>query len=871
MRFSVKALALCSVFLYNIFDSTITNAQCGYATGLGCSNTEYNNFGARSIEYNTPETIEYDNFISAYHSTIIREYSGDIKVWGERKAPNGSSNQTTPLSINVTNFANLTGTILKFGQGSQGFGASQGIVLTTTGLFIWGDQGSVLANSLTSSTAFQKLTINGNNTGLPTGVNPTDVKMMFVTRNTIAITTCSGNVWVISQVGNKRGNGNSGNATSWYRVKTGSGTNDFLTDIIAVRGCPNALIALKSDNTVWTWGNNTYLGNGSNASNRSYATQMVLPSGINAIKMIGATQSSSNSIAYYILDIDGKLFSLGNNSVRQLGNWSTSNSNSWVRPRYNSASGATMDDIIWISPNEHDGNNYAAINVINSKLELHNWGANDDRMLGRGTSSSVNPGIPGGLSYPTDKVLSVETGGHTSMITLKCEPNYGYVGHQINGSVGNGIASEAYVNTFVFNNTANIQICGATTVPEINVISNPTMGSNGNICTSSKVLLEGYPAGGAFSIVSGPGSIVNNELSFTGVGTVTVQYAVYIDGCPGLNVTANRSFISENCAIYYTIEGRVWNDPNYNAIQENTEVGTNISTAQYSGLWINLVNSSDSVIASQPIGLDGSYSIAVTRNGTYTLQITTSQVGINIKSSDAFNPSNTTLPTGWEYTGTNVEGVPDIANQTGSITTIVVNNANVYNQNFGILDVTLPVKLALFNATKNESTVLLEWTTSSELNNYGFTIQRSEDGYKWNDLGFVNSKSKNGISNYNIEYDYTDYSPIAGKNMYRLLQSDFDGAYEYSQVKLIVFESAELDIPIKIYPNPVNSIMNINGLNGGETISITDILGKAVYNQAINSNANTLIVNLENLQSGLYHLNIIQKNGRINYFKILKK
>src|SRR5690606_13177706 len=154
-------------------------------------------------------------------------------------------------------------------------------------------------------------------------------------------------------------------------------------------------------------------------------------------------QTTTYRPTYYILMTDGNLYAMGDNSVRQIGDWTTTERREWQQPRYNSASGPVMDNILWISPNEHDGR-YGSINVINANKNLYNWGYNDESMLGRGTTNgSVNPGIPNGLTT-SSIVTSVHTGGHTTMITEQCQTNFGYVGHRIDGSMGNGSNENMY-------------------------------------------------------------------------------------------------------------------------------------------------------------------------------------------------------------------------------------------------------------------------------------------------------------------------------------------------------------------------------------------------------------------------------------------
>ena len=267
--------------LFTVLFTSFSNiySQCAVPT-IGCPNTNLANYGANS---NTDAaTIEYDNFVSSFHSTVARTGDGTFQLWGEEMANNGVSHLYSPTLLNATNYPALgTATPLKVAVASNFFSTPQGILLATDGLYAWANEGTVLDNSITSSSVFQKLTINGNSNGLPTGMVPADVKMMFVTFQTIAITTCSGDVWVLSQNANMRGNGATGSNTVWSRVTTTAAGNPFLTNVVATRGSAGALMALCSDGTVYTWGNNVYLGNNTaNIGTQNRVRQMTLPAAI---------------------------------------------------------------------------------------------------------------------------------------------------------------------------------------------------------------------------------------------------------------------------------------------------------------------------------------------------------------------------------------------------------------------------------------------------------------------------------------------------------------------------------------------------------------------------------------------------------------
>ncbi len=734
-------------------------APCSYLPGIGCSGTNLNNYGANSGT--DASTIEYDNFVSTFHSSIIREYSGDFKVWGEKTAAASAANLTVPSLINNLNYPGLTGRILKASMGSNTTSATQGILLTTTGLFAWGTAGGVLSTTIKSTPAFQKITGLGNEFGLPGSVRPEEVKSMFATFQTLAIVTCSGEAYVLSQQANMRGNGATGAANTWARVQQTGGA--ALLNVSVLRGSPGAMMALTNDGNVWTWGVSTWLGNATagngQSADRTRATLMIKPVGAaGTIKMIGVTGANSfvsgttASTSYYLLYANGNLYSLGKNTLKELGDWTTIDKTTWVQPRYTSASGPVMNNITWISPNEHDNAQGATINVLTNGFNVYNWGSNGQSSLGRGTgtaNATVDPGTPGGL-VSTDKILAIETGGHTTMIVKNCVANYGYVGHQINGSVGNNTEATANINTFSYS-TPYIQICGATTVPQINTTGTPSFGANGLICSSTSVQLAPTPAGGTLRVASGPGTLSGTQLSFTGAGNVTVEYTVSVSEC-GAPVTSTRVFSIESCTLV-NVSGRIWNDANGNAVVDPGE------TAAANGLWANLVAPNGLVVSSVKVNADGTYTVSTpgVMTGNYQIILTNTEnyVGKPVSSSD-------TPAGGYGYTGSNVANTGNPSNRTGVVNIGPLTGGGVSNINFGISNdpAVLPVVYAAVSATLQDGQLNVKWTTNSETNNRKFDVQASADGQNFTTIGEVITLAPDGTSATPLDYEFV--KSIAG-------------------------------------------------------------------------------------------------------------
>ena len=193
----------------------------------------------------------YDQIVSDFHSTIARRQDGSLVVWGEKKANNGINDVLTPQEINSTNYPNLTGIPIRGTLGSNNgeiVGSTQAILLTTTGLFVWGDRGAVIGTSLTTSSSFQKITVDGKVDGLPLGVSPKDVKMMTATFRSLAILTYTGEVWVLGRNLNMYGDGSTVATDTWHQVQSATAPNSILKGVVHFRMSLLTCFAVDSNN-----------------------------------------------------------------------------------------------------------------------------------------------------------------------------------------------------------------------------------------------------------------------------------------------------------------------------------------------------------------------------------------------------------------------------------------------------------------------------------------------------------------------------------------------------------------------------------------------------------------------------------------------
>jgi hypothetical protein len=180
----------------------------------------------------------------------------------------------------------------------------------------------------------------------------------------------------------------------------------------------------------------------------------------------------------------------------------------------------------------------------------------------------------------------------------------------------------------------------------------------------------------------------------------------------------------------------------------------------------------------------------------------------------------------------------------------------------------LPIELLSFDANSNQQVVDLNWSTASETNSDYFTIEKTRDGYNFETVVTMDAA---GNSTSLLHYATKDNSPYQGISYYRLKQTDFNGAYTYSDLQMVDFNSNQ-EFSFEIYPNPADgSIFNIafnSGFNEEFLIVVRDMMGRECYSKTFyvqeNQKNSFAIDPYSDLVKGIYLVSVRSMNRSQN-------
>ena len=186
--------------------------------------------------------------------------------------------------------------------------------------------------------------------------------------------------------------------------------------------------------------------------------------------------------------------------------------------------------------------------------------------------------------------------------------------------------------------------------------------------------------------------------------------------------------------------------------------------------------------------------------------------------------------------------------------TLLLDNLTYQVSTNGAQAAALPVTLSSFTAKPTpDNKVSLAWVTSTEQVNKGFRIERqagNENG-KFEQIGFVGSKAKDGNSQNMLTYNFIDAAPKVGAaSFYRLVQEDLDGKLTYTEVRVVKLNGQSVSM---VFPNPSNGAVNISRTADGKkmNIQVIDQSGK-IISQVNNITDANYKLNIP--QSGIYSI-----------------
>lgn len=297
------------------------------------------------------------------------------------------------------------------------------------------------------------------------------------------------------------------------RPVVGPGGLGILTNIVQIDAGSHSSVALRSDGTVWVWGNGTGIN--------------YYPEQVQGLPQI--TKISIKGGHVLALDINGEVWSWGENTYGQVGNNTYTYVYSPVQV-LDQAGTNVMDSIIDI------GTGMMHSFAIHSNGTAYSWGSNNNGQLGDGTTFDryypvqiLGPGGSGLL----DNIVELE-GGHMLSVARKSDgtiycwgDNYTSLPVVINGICG--VLSIDYVNDF--------------SSTQINLFPNPIDGNS-----SFNITAEGNDQIKAIQILNSSGQILKS-LDSLNVNHLKVDLADIKTGVYFVSITSSMGITKKRLVV----------------------------------------------------------------------------------------------------------------------------------------------------------------------------------------------------------------------------------------------------------------------------------------------------------------------------------
>jgi endonuclease I len=178
----------------------------------------------------------------------------------------------------------------------------------------------------------------------------------------------------------------------------------------------------------------------------------------------------------------------------------------------------------------------------------------------------------------------------------------------------------------------------------------------------------------------------------------------------------------------------------------------------------------------------------------------------------------------------------------------------------------LPINLNYFNAKLMENNIQLNWNADNAVGFSHFIIERSVDGINFSKIGQVKGTSNNN-------YAFTDKDFPNGKGIYyKLKMVDNDGAFKNSAIVFVKLNNNFSNA--LVYPNPTLGPLYIKlneALYTNSTLQVSDVTGRILKQQTVNSFTRNINLDVKELSAGRYFIKISNSTQIINQSFVIMK
>lgn len=188
----------------------------------------------------------------------------------------------------------------------------------------------------------------------------------------------------------------------------------------------------------------------------------------------------------------------------------------------------------------------------------------------------------------------------------------------------------------------------------------------------------------------------------------------------------------------------------------------------------------------------------------------------------------------------------------------VVGYAYADNSTGGFISGTLPVVYETFYVTPQGANNQLSWSTSKELNNTTYVVEKSTDSRNWKQIATVAGA---GTSSFLNKYGYSDKSSNDAVVYYRIRQVDMNGTAVYSAIRSLrnnaigsvtnIFASSNKTVIID-FNSDVKDNVSIQLINMGGQVIVRKEFSQASYR---------LVLNTTSAGSGVYVVRVSDGKG----------